>query len=63
MLTTPQIHEIVNSLCMRQADRLFKSGLSVEAFYAQKEEEAVTFEIDCYGAILDDRQKASVVWR
>jgi len=58
MLTVMQIHEIVKSLALKQADRLFKSGKSVEEFYAQPEEEAVTFEIDCYEFMMTDLQKA-----
>ena len=52
MLTSTQIHEIVRSLASRQADRLFKSGLTFDTFMNRPEELAVTYEITCYDNLL-----------
>jgi hypothetical protein len=43
---------ILAQLSERQATRLLNSSMSAEAFYAQPEEEAVTFEIDCYESLI-----------
>lgn len=52
MLTIDEINEIVDSLTTRQADRLMKSHSNVTAFLARPEEKAVSFEIDCYNAMI-----------
>ena len=57
MLTTEEIQEIVTTLLDRQADRLVRSTMSVDAFLAEPYEKAVTFEVECYGHLLAQMEK------
>ena len=57
MLTAEEIQDIVNTLLDRQADRLVKSTLGVNAFLAEPYEKAVTFEVECYGHLLAQMEK------
>lgn len=47
-MSIEEMWKIVQSLYQRQADRLLVSDMTLENFMNKPEEQAVTFEIDCY---------------
>jgi len=59
MLTLAEMTEIVDSLYTKQADRLVRSNEGIEEFMKRPEEEAVTFEIDCYENLIESAEKAA----
>lgn len=59
MLTLAEIDTTIDSLYSKQTDRLMKSGKSVDAFLAQPDEMAVTYEISEYEKMRDSLEKAA----
>jgi hypothetical protein len=58
MLSVDEMKDILNSLYKKQGDRLIASNEPFEQFLNRPEEEAVTFEIDCYEALIEDAANA-----
>jgi len=58
MLSVDEMKSILDSLYKKQADRLVASNEPLEQFLNRPDEAAVTFEIDCYEALIEDAAKA-----